>query len=387
MPYRSDPYGNLASSINDLATNLIRVRGQNLSQTLGEAQLGMEARRLGEAERQHNIASWGTETSQTGIPTLQMRSVQTAEEQNRQKMAASPHLAVFNPSDIDRVKIATAQKYGKTALETITPVFDMGAQIAAVPNSTRKDAYVAIKSAWPELRQAILEKVNKVDVTKLDPEEQKKFFAYKDAITYDETGENHLDKGFFANTKAGMDSEATANRVKISMDEIKANIALKAASGETLSDEEKMILGSERKADPFTVFRAEQKAAGESDTDIVKEWKRMSAEETRSGKIELGSGFDKLLQKQMGDFYRDEIKAVNDQLKNVPDIPTMKDQRDELIRRKDEAQEGLRSVLGMKKTGKAGTDKKDSFGYTVGQTTAKGGKTYKYIGNNKWQAQ
>jgi len=34
-----------------------------------------------------------------------------------------------------------------------------------------------------------------------------------------------------------------------------------------------------------------------------------------------------------------------------------------------------------------GGGKKDSFGYTAGQTVSKNGKTYKYIGNNKWQVQ
>lgn len=429
MPYRSDPYGNLAGSINDLATNLIRVRGQNLSQTLGEAQLGMEARRLGEAERQHNIASWGTETSQTGTPTLQMRSVQTAEAEQAAKEAKDPNIMPLKRTSVLKSMIGLKTNLGlddKDVGEIFNPMLEM----AGMP---RGQAYDMLKTQGPQLNQIFLQKVSDAYEKKLSDPKNGMAFAQSPQAKAMEEFIDHLDSDkdlsktvnsvfpdivrhraeVEENSKAAMlaarlaylsetgkpDRKAMEAWTRLSLNggndyEGKAEDAATVAAFQKLNTEEarKNLAGR-----AVNIERAPKISANVAINPVSGESEYLMTDGSFSGK--KATSKEKQVTVENLKHLADMVSVATNKGKDEPTASDI-----ELIGAaaaplgyefKKTTKEEPGAIFGtntkeswdlVQKKG-ATRDKKDPFGYTVGQTTAKGGKTYKYIGNNKWQAQ
>ncbi|MFA6290126.1 MAG: hypothetical protein WC637_00015 [Victivallales bacterium] len=147
-----------------------------------------------------NLQAFGNRTPQPGAMSLKQQELMTKTD---------PDKMIFNPSDMVKINVATQKKFGKAVSDALKPVFEYGNSIAEKPTSTRADALVNMKGVWPQLREEVLNNLKKVDPSKLSMQEQEQFYQYMDAITYDKTGELHLDKGFFSNTaKAIQDREA-----------------------------------------------------------------------------------------------------------------------------------------------------------------------------------
>ncbi len=204
-PYFVEPQNNFLS---DVARSLIALRGQDISQKLSENELAMRGQQLAEMARKTNLETFGSETAPTpGTPTLATRQVATQESHVAKQPPLPKYQEVINPSDVITSKNMTAKAFGDGAVKVFEPAFSLIDEVAkSSPTTTNWDAYTNIKSAYPGIKDQIVQNAQKYmlspEFAKLQPTQQKAFTEMYNALQYDQTGDTVLDRGMFKNTVA-----------------------------------------------------------------------------------------------------------------------------------------------------------------------------------------
>lgn len=220
----SDPYGNLAGSFNDLTRNLLAMKGQQVQQALSQAELGMRERGLNETTRQHNVGAWGTETAPApGTPTLAARQVQAAEEANKIKAAATPHLQNFDSISAGMITNQLS-KFGVTDKDLTDTIKTMG----STPGVTKQQAMQEILGKYPNYRQKLIDdsvatlmKNSEKDPNYVNTPQGQAHQAFINSLDSDTTG-----KGILANTAVfgpvvrALDMEDAAARLKANANDL-----------------------------------------------------------------------------------------------------------------------------------------------------------------------
>lgn len=181
---------------------------------LGLGLIGMKERN---ADRDAQLALMREKADETiGLKRDQLATTEeTAKQMALDREAKLPvHRQIAHPSEIAAPKIATEKTYGKAGMDALSSTFDMMNEISASsPTSTKGDVYVAVKSAWPALREDFIDRARKhLESGKLSETEQKRLSALYDQAVYDKTGDSFLDEGIFSNTARAMKMEEENTR-------------------------------------------------------------------------------------------------------------------------------------------------------------------------------
>ena len=150
----------------------------------------------------------------------------TEEAAKRQAVAAEakvePHKQRMDPSMILQSKVAAKKAYGDEGLKAWQPLYDsIDEVVKANPESTKADAYKAALSAFPAIREQMMESLEKeITSGKLDPIKQKRLEKVYDSIAYDKTGENVLGNGVFSNTARSMKMEEENSKAALQAERI-----------------------------------------------------------------------------------------------------------------------------------------------------------------------
>jgi hypothetical protein len=142
------------------------------------------------------------------ISEERMNAAKAAADQRVQAAEAKIpyHLKEFRPSTVDQAQYATAQEFGKVGAEALSPIFQKSKEVAGLSReSTYQDAYTAVKSMYPSLRQEAIDTLSKkIQSGGLSALEQQKAAALLDTLTYDKDGSLVLDQGIFKNTASSI---------------------------------------------------------------------------------------------------------------------------------------------------------------------------------------
>lgn len=234
-------FPDMSPTINNFVDNLVRLKTH-------QEDIDQRGRQLQETTRQHNVSSFGTETPTPGMLTIPERQIaETAKLREIERAKLTPDQGAFTPVQEaqGKVSIKTATGLGpsidKIFSEHITP-------FSQDPTMTRGNLYDHIASqgketvtGWLNEIQADYEKNLAKDPNYAKTQQGKQAEALMNDL-YNAPDGSMIAASIMPDV-ARYRKVQEAEKQKVGMDQIKAAIATKAMKGETLTEDEKALVG------------------------------------------------------------------------------------------------------------------------------------------------
>jgi len=251
MPY-NNPYSsgaafpNLSPQIMNFTDNLVRLKTH-------QEDIDMRGRALQETKRQHDlqlpIQQGNLDVARGNLAeTQKLRGVQEREQQFKE--AAAPQRQNFDSISAGMITDAL-EKFGAAEKDFTDSIKKMG----STPGVTKQMALQEILTQYPNQRQQMIDdsvanliKNKEKDPNYVNTPKGKAHQAFIGILDKDTTGESAFgNTSLFGPVIKAMKMEE-AEKQKISMDQIKAAISIKALRGEALTEDEKALVGIAPKA-------------------------------------------------------------------------------------------------------------------------------------------